>query len=150
LFWQIIELGPRLAYAVGLGPLIGRSLLLLTTIGRKTGRRRTVPLTYQERDGIYLVASARGPAADWLKNAQVNPNVEIRVGRHRLAGRAEVITDVTRSAEYLRSQMERNPRLFQRMLRAEGSSKDSGLSGLEELASRRPMLEIRPRYPKTV
>ena len=147
-FWRMIELGPRLAYALGLGPVVGHFILLLTTTGRKTGRRRTVPLTYQESGGIYRVASARGPAADWLKNVRVNPSVEIRVGRQRFAGQAEVITDVTRIARYLRSQMERNPRLFQRILRAEGLSIDPGQSELEELASRRPMVEIRPRYAR--
>jgi len=41
-FWRFIHIGPRIAYALGLGPLIGRFVLLLTTYGRKSGRPRVV------------------------------------------------------------------------------------------------------------
>ncbi len=143
--WRMLELGPRFLYAIGLGGLMGRSLLLLTTRGRKTGLPRTVPLTYQETAGAYLVASARGPAADWLRNIQVNSDVEIRVGHHRFGAKAIVITDVSRIAQYLRGQMVRNPRMFQGILQAEGLSLHPNQAELEVLASRRPMVEIRPK-----
>ena len=38
--WKFLRFGPQLAYAMGLGPLFGRVILLLTTIGRKSGRPR--------------------------------------------------------------------------------------------------------------
>jgi len=34
-------------YAVGLGPVVGRLVLLLTTTGRKTGLPRVTPLQYE-------------------------------------------------------------------------------------------------------
>ena len=34
----------RLLYAIGLGPLIGRIILLLTTTGRRSGMKRVTPL----------------------------------------------------------------------------------------------------------
>ncbi len=52
---RFIHLPPRLLYAVGLGPLIGNLVLLLTTTGRKTGKRRVTPLQYELiNNKIYL------------------------------------------------------------------------------------------------
>jgi deazaflavin-dependent oxidoreductase (nitroreductase family) len=139
-----MEIMPRLLYNLGLGALLGRNILLLTTIGRKSGRRRTVPLTYEESDGMFNVASARGASADWMRNIAVNPNVEVRVGRRRIVGRAEAVTDVSKIADYLQRQMERNPALFRRIIRLEGLSASPTRKDLEALALKRPMAVIRP------
>ena len=41
--------------------IAGMPVLLLTTVGRKTGKQRTVPLTYiEDGDAIVLVASYGG------------------------------------------------------------------------------------------
>jgi deazaflavin-dependent oxidoreductase (nitroreductase family) len=144
-FWRLIRVGPRIAYALGLGPLVGRFVLLLTTIGRKSGRPRVTPLVYEERDGTYIVASARGPSADWLRNIQANPNVHVRVGSRRFDASAEVITDPVRIADYLQRQLERNPRMFAAILRSEGLSSTPTRADLEGLAPRRPMVAIHPK-----
>ena len=52
----------RLLYAAGLGPLVGKIILLLTTTGRKSGLKRITPLQYEEIDGKYYLGSARGPS----------------------------------------------------------------------------------------
>jgi len=142
--WRLMQYMPRLLYALGLGPLLGKNILLLTTVGRKTGRRRTVPLTYEESGGTFLVGSARGAAGDWMRNIAVNPKVEIRVGRRRFAGSAAVVTDVSTIADYLQRQMDRNPALFRRIFRMEGLSSDPGRKDLEALAAKRTMAVIRP------
>lgn len=50
---------PHLLYVLGLEPIIGRIVLLLTTTGRKSGRPRVTPLQYEEIDGIiYLNLAA--------------------------------------------------------------------------------------------
>jgi deazaflavin-dependent oxidoreductase (nitroreductase family) len=136
---------PQMMYAAGLGPLLGRNLLLLTTIGRKSGRRRSVPLIFEESGGAFIVSSARGAAADWMRNlAAIHPDVEVRVVRRRMAGRAEVVTDVSAIADYLQRQMDRSPALFRRILRAEGSSASAGRKNLEALAAQRTLAIIRP------
>ena len=48
-----------------------RMVLLLTTIGRKSGLPRITPLQYEEIDGAYYVASARGAQADWFRNIKM-------------------------------------------------------------------------------
>jgi deazaflavin-dependent oxidoreductase (nitroreductase family) len=61
---------------------------LLTTIGRKSGQPRTVPLVFM-RDGanIVLVASKGGlpDNPQWYGNVKVNPAVEIEIGKQRSA-----------------------------------------------------------------
>jgi deazaflavin-dependent oxidoreductase (nitroreductase family) len=77
----------RLAYRISDGRL-GRSaqggpVLLLTTIGRRTGRERTWPLCYiRERDALVLVASAGGAPRQpgWYLNLQAQPRVTVQIG----------------------------------------------------------------------
>lgn len=67
-------------------------ILLLTTRGRKTGRLRTTPLVYFEREGTYVISSSNAghwePA--WFRNLQSDPAVSIEVGRLRIPVRARV------------------------------------------------------------
>lgn len=66
-----------------IGGRFGRaSVLLLTTTGRKTGKRRTNPLAYfEDGDALVLIASYGGadvhPA--WYLNLAVTPDVEVRL-----------------------------------------------------------------------
>jgi deazaflavin-dependent oxidoreductase (nitroreductase family) len=143
-FWRLIRFGPRVAYAIGLGPIIGRFVLLLTTVGRKSGRLRVTPLVYVERDHTILVASARGPAADWLRNIQANRNVRVRVGRRQFDALAEPTSDGEKIADYLQSLMARNPRMFGAILRMEGLSSSPSRAELVRFGPRRPMVTLRP------
>lgn len=61
-------------------------VLLLTTTGRKTGKRRTTPLLFvREGDDLVVVASNGGmewfPA--WWLNLQQQPAAVIEIGRER-------------------------------------------------------------------
>ena len=75
--------------------IAGMPVLLLTTVGRRTGRRRTSPLTYFEDDGaIVLVASYGGrphnPA--WFENLMAAGEGEVTIGRERRLMRARKVT----------------------------------------------------------
>jgi deazaflavin-dependent oxidoreductase (nitroreductase family) len=75
------------------GGRIGKlPILLLTTIGRKTGQPRTQPLAYTRvGDGLAVIASKGGAAKDplWYLNLRANPFAEVTVGRetHRVRAR---------------------------------------------------------------
>jgi len=88
LLYRLSHLGPRLAYALGLGPLIGSLVLLLTTTGRKSGLPRQTPLQYEQIDGLIYVASGRGKKADWVCNITADPAVEVRLKKRRFRGLA--------------------------------------------------------------
>ncbi len=67
------------------GRMVGSPVLLLTTIGRKSGKERTLPLLYlKDGETIVLVASNGGAAKHplWWSNLQTNPQAKIQIGAH--------------------------------------------------------------------
>lgn len=68
-----------------------RPLLLLTTVGRSTGRRRTSPMMYiDEPDRYLVVASNAGAPADplWYRNLLADPTVTVEVPGRTFQARA--------------------------------------------------------------
>ena len=69
----------------------GAPVLLLTTIGRKSGARRTTPLIYlADGESVALVASKGGMSHSpgWSHNLLANPDCEVTIGARTLAMRA--------------------------------------------------------------
>ncbi|MCV7257437.1 nitroreductase family deazaflavin-dependent oxidoreductase [Mycobacterium shimoidei] len=65
----------------GLAPM-----LLLHTVGAKTGQPRTNSLTYARDGDNYLIVASKGGdprSPGWYHNLRKNPNVEINVGPKR-------------------------------------------------------------------
>ncbi|MFQ5479074.1 MAG: nitroreductase family deazaflavin-dependent oxidoreductase [Candidatus Binatia bacterium] len=88
---KYMSLANTLIYRFSGGRLGGRFLggapvCLLTTVGRKTGLPRTVPLLYLE-DGrdLVVVASKGGMARNplWFDNLVADPEVEVEIGKVR-------------------------------------------------------------------
>lgn len=94
----------RTAYRASGGRILGKTagvpVLLLTVTGRRSGRKRTVPLIYWERDGEYVVsASAAGMWLPmWYRNLQADPQVTVQVGSRRFKSVAR-LADLTESRE---------------------------------------------------
>lgn len=140
---RLMHLPPRLAYALGLGPLIGRFILLLTTTGRKSGRRRVTPLQYEQIDGDYYLGAALGHRADWVRNIQANPQVEIRVKCSHFSGRAEIIQDTRQIADYLELRLRRHPKMVGAIMRSDGIPIPPQRSDLEEYATRLALVVVK-------
>lgn len=135
----------RLLYAVGLGSLVGKIILLLTTTGRKSGQPRVTPLQYEEIDGLYYLGAARGLQADWVRNLQANPQVEVRVGVKRFQGQAEVVTDPARLADFIEIRLQRHPRMLGFILqKAHGLPKHPSREQLEKIAEHEALVIIHP------
>jgi deazaflavin-dependent oxidoreductase (nitroreductase family) len=94
-------------YQRGFGPR--RVVLLLTTTGRKSGLPRVTPLQFEEVDGNYYIASARGQDADWFKNVQANPNVHVQIREREFNAVAEPVTDPIRIADFIELRLRRHP-----------------------------------------
>ena len=79
-----------------LGGSMGKSpVLLLNTVGRKTGVERTTPLLYAKDSEDYAIVASYGGAPkhpDWFLNLQANPETSIEVGGRKINVRAEVAT----------------------------------------------------------
>ena len=76
--------------------LRGAPVLLLTTIGRKSGRPRTAPLLYLgDGDELVIVASKGGMSQHpvWFLNLEANPDVEVELGSTRRRMRARRASD---------------------------------------------------------
>lgn len=142
--YRLLHYPPQAAYALGLGPVFGRLVLLLTTTGRKSGKRRVTPLQYEELDGKIYVTAAYGLKADWVRNIQANSRVEVRIKQRRFQGNALVITDPERIADMLELRLKRHPRMIAAILRSEGLPAKPAREDLTALASKLAMVEITP------
>jgi deazaflavin-dependent oxidoreductase (nitroreductase family) len=77
---------PAYLYRFRLGWLLGRRFLLLTHRGRKSGLVRRTPLEvlyYDPHTSESVVLSAWGEKADWYRNIEACPAVEIETGGER-------------------------------------------------------------------
>jgi deazaflavin-dependent oxidoreductase (nitroreductase family) len=77
------------------GTFKGVPVLLLTTTGRKTGKKRTKPLLYlMDNDQVVLVASHAGAPTDpiWWRNLEHNPHAQVQIKRTLLEVEAREAT----------------------------------------------------------
>lgn len=72
----------------------------LTTVGRKTGKPRTVELRFLYRNGNFYATSSRVQGKHWCQNMIKNPAVEITSKDEKLSCTAKQVTD-----EVLRKQI---------------------------------------------
>jgi deazaflavin-dependent oxidoreductase (nitroreductase family) len=71
----------------------GQKVLLLTTVGNKSGQSRTVPVVaFLDGGQTYVIASMGGAPQDpaWYKNLRANPDVGVQVGAEKWRARAVV------------------------------------------------------------
>ena len=135
----------RFLYAIGLGPIIGKIILLLTTTGRKSGKKRVTPLQYEIIGSDYYVGAARGLKADWVRNIQACPRVEIRAGAGRFEGTAEIVTDASRFADFMEVRLQRHPRMIGLIMeKAHGLPRLPSRGQLEELGRSEVFVIVHP------
>jgi deazaflavin-dependent oxidoreductase (nitroreductase family) len=75
------------------GQIAGTPVLLLTTVGRRSGAPRTVPVVYlPDGERMVVIGSNAGheTAPAWSLNLEANPVAEVEVGRERRNVRARV------------------------------------------------------------
>jgi deazaflavin-dependent oxidoreductase (nitroreductase family) len=74
----------------------GAPVLLLTTIGRRTGKARTVPLLYV-RDGDRIVICNVNPGFErpnpWILNLRAGPQAQVQIGRSKVRVRARAASE---------------------------------------------------------
>jgi deazaflavin-dependent oxidoreductase (nitroreductase family) len=78
-------------------------LLLLHTIGAKSGASRINPVAYiPDGDRMVVIASKGGAPTnpDWYYNLVANPEVELEVGTKNLKARAEIAEEPERTKLY--------------------------------------------------
>ena len=77
--------------------------LLLVTVGRKSGRVRTLPIGYTKAEAGYLIVGSKGGAPKhpaWYLNLVANPEVSVQVGSDRFDARARVLEGDARDSHW--------------------------------------------------
>jgi deazaflavin-dependent oxidoreductase (nitroreductase family) len=75
------------------GDFAGASMLLLHTVGARSGRERVNPLVYRtDGDALVILASKGGAPTnpDWFHNLVAHPDASVEVGTETRAVRARV------------------------------------------------------------
>jgi deazaflavin-dependent oxidoreductase (nitroreductase family) len=137
-------------YRLGLADQLGPSTLLLTTRGRKTGRRRTTALNYVVDSGVTYVLAGMGPCSDWLRNLRADPYVQVQIGRQRFDALAEVIVDPAEHRRILclwaqQSRQSAPPAAVQAVMRRLGFDYDASIRKHLEEDPPPPIVALRVR-----
>ena len=77
------------------GYFAGANMLLLHTIGAKSGQPRTNPLVYTtDGDRMVIIASKGGADSnpDWYYNLLANPTITVELGDQQFRARATAVT----------------------------------------------------------
>lgn len=86
--------------------LAGVPIVVLTTIGARSGALRKTPLMRVEHEGAYAVIASQGGAPthpSWFHNLTANPLVELQDGAERRRHRARVATGEERERWWARA-----------------------------------------------
>jgi deazaflavin-dependent oxidoreductase (nitroreductase family) len=79
----------------------GAPVLLLTTVGRRSGVQRVAPLLYLRDGENFVVVASKGGMSHhplWYRNLEANPRVEVEIGRERHAMLARRATAAEKAA----------------------------------------------------
>jgi deazaflavin-dependent oxidoreductase (nitroreductase family) len=91
---------PRPLYRRGWGRLLGHVFVMITHVGRKTGKPRetvAMALSYEREPRAVVVCSAWGATTEWIRNLRANPALRVEIGsdsyvpRHRFLSEDESI-----------------------------------------------------------
>lgn len=97
IFWVLNKFFMVPMFRLGFGPFFGNPLsgyiLVLKTIGRKSGKARYVPLNYAIHKGdVYCISGGR-KTSDWYRNLHANPEIEMTLPGGALYARMDEICD---------------------------------------------------------
>ena len=87
------------------GPFEGNELLLLTTIGAKSGQPRVSPLSCKRIHGKLLIIAGNGGAdvnPSWVYNLRANPSARVEVGTESIDVTARELPPAERDELMLR------------------------------------------------
>jgi deazaflavin-dependent oxidoreductase (nitroreductase family) len=86
-------------------------LLLLHSVGAKSGKARINPVAYIEDEGRLIVIASKGGAdshPDWYFNVKANPSITVEVGTEQFEAKAAITSEPERSELYAKMAA-RNP-----------------------------------------
>ena len=85
------------------GQFAGRTLLLLHTVGAKSGHERINPVAYIKDGDPFVIIASKGGAPtnpDWYYNLLANPLVVVEVASEQFQARAAIASEPERTRLY--------------------------------------------------
>ncbi len=90
---------------------IGWIILMITTIGRRTGKTRRNPLEFHKINGVIHIAAARGEKTDWVRNIRANPEkVRVQVGFRNFQPKVEIVEEISEKVKFIEWMIKTIPR----------------------------------------
>lgn len=133
---KLVFILPRYLYRWHLGWLLGHRFLMITHVGRKTGRTRQTVLEVAHYDSSTqecIVMSGYGLHSDWYRNIQAQPAIEVQVGHMRYTPQQRMLTEEETLA--LLDEYQRNhPLAFRELMHVIGYAYDGTPEGLHTLS----------------
>lgn len=139
---------PIWMYKIGFGGFerwFGAQWMLITHIGRKTGKRyesMVDVMDYDKTTDTYYVEAAYGARADWYKNIQSSAVFEARVGRRKFKACAGALS--TEGASDMLVQFYRSKPAYTRSVMAMAGVKFKDENDLRELGKKVTLLAVKP------
>jgi deazaflavin-dependent oxidoreductase (nitroreductase family) len=84
---------PIFLWRMGLGPILGQMLMLITHTGRRSGLPRRTMVEYHTLDGQRYAPCAFGARAQWYRNIMADPYVTIQTAAGTEHVKARRVTD---------------------------------------------------------
>jgi deazaflavin-dependent oxidoreductase (nitroreductase family) len=85
------------------GPFLGKTVLILHTIGAKSGQEHINPAAYITDGDRFVIIASKGGAPtnpDWYYNLVAHPQVTVEVGTEQFTARASLATEPERTRLY--------------------------------------------------
>ncbi|MDQ2903510.1 MAG: nitroreductase family deazaflavin-dependent oxidoreductase [Ktedonobacteraceae bacterium] len=127
---------PRYLYRWHLGWLLGRRFLMITHLGRKSGRRRQTVLevvSYDPATQECLVIAGYGVHSDWYRNIQVHPAIEVQIGCQRYTPQQRLFSS-EETMHLLEEYQRHHPRAFREIIRFMGYAYDGTPEALHAIS----------------
>jgi deazaflavin-dependent oxidoreductase (nitroreductase family) len=144
-FFKIPVVLARLGFT-GWERLIGVEWMLLTTIGRKSGKKRysmVDVLVYEKESDTYFIEVGFGKRSDWYRNIQASPVFEGQVGRRRFRATAEELPS-ERTADVMLDFIHRRPKYAESVLKMVNIT-FTNEEDLRRMASQWVLLAVHPQ-----
>jgi deazaflavin-dependent oxidoreductase (nitroreductase family) len=127
---------PRYLYRWHLGWLLGHRCLMITHIGRKSGRRRQTVLEvvrYDPSTRECIVMAGYGAQSDWYRNIQACPAIEVQVGRQRYTPQQRMLS-AEETLHVLEEYQRQHPWAFRELMHLAGYTYDGTPEGLRAVS----------------
>lgn len=140
--WKQVLRAPSYLFKWHLGFLLGSRFILMTHIGRSSGRTfQTVVEVLEQDDGTgeYIVCSGTGRQADWYRNLSASPARSVQVGNRSWVPEQRFLPD-DEAAERFHRYETLHPSTARRLLSSMGRGYDGTDAGRRAMVADMPMV----------